>query len=168
MADIIVRGAQPEDAERIARVHVASWQGTYRGIVSDSVLDNLSVEERTQAWLEVIGKPESPVTVSCRGDTITGFVGYGPARDDDVSGDGELYAIYVHPDDWNTGTGAKLMGTCSDWLKDRFPSAVLWVLRDNDRARRFYESWNWKPDGKSEVLDGLGEGIVEVRYRIDF
>jgi RimJ/RimL family protein N-acetyltransferase len=41
---------------------------------------------------------------------------------------------------------------------------VLWVLRDNTRARRFYERAGFAPDGATDVLDRLG-GVTEVRYR---
>jgi hypothetical protein len=38
------------------------------------------------------------------------------------------------------------------------------VLRDNLRARRFYELAGFTPDGATNVLTGLGS-ILEVRYR---
>jgi len=38
------------------------------------------------------------------------------------------------------------------------------VLRDNRRARRFYERAGFAPDGMTNVLGGLG-GVTEVRYR---
>jgi len=41
---------------------------------------------------------------------------------------------------------------------------VLWVLRDNSRARRFYERAGFAPDGVTDVLERLG-GVTEVRYR---
>jgi hypothetical protein len=40
----------------------------------------------------------------------------------------------------------------------------LWVLRDNWRARRFYERAGFAPDGATNVLTGLGD-VLEVRYR---
>jgi hypothetical protein len=38
--------AQLSDARAIAEVHVASWKTTYRGIVDDAFLDQLSVHDR--------------------------------------------------------------------------------------------------------------------------
>ena len=43
---VTVREAVPADARAIARVHVDSWRTTYRDIVPDSVLSQLSYEER--------------------------------------------------------------------------------------------------------------------------
>jgi RimJ/RimL family protein N-acetyltransferase len=45
-----------------------------------------------------------------------------------------------------------------------YQAITLWVLRDNQRARRFYERAGFLPDGATNVLNGLG-GIIEVRYR---
>jgi hypothetical protein len=42
------------------------------------------------------------------------------------------------------------------------PEAVLWVGRDNDRARRFYEREGWFAEGESR-LSSLGH--PELRYR---
>ena len=45
-----------------------------------------------------------------------------------------------------------------------YSSITLWVLRDNRRARRFYERAGFAPDGATNVLTGLGD-VLELRYR---
>jgi len=44
-----------------------------------------------------------------------------------------------------------------------YQRAVLWVLTDNSRARRFYERGGFAPDGATNILAGLG-GVEELRY----
>jgi RimJ/RimL family protein N-acetyltransferase len=44
--------------------------------------------------------------------------------------------------------------------------AVLWVLEDNPRARRFYEREGWALDGERKDDEYLGIRVAEVRYRI--
>jgi ribosomal protein S18 acetylase RimI-like enzyme len=39
----------------------------------------------------------------------------------------------------------------------------LWVLKDNPRARRFYERAGFRETGDSQALDDLG-GVLEVKY----
>jgi len=51
-----IRAARFEDAQQIAEVHVASWQVAYRGILSDSLLDSLSVEAWTEQWQERLSR----------------------------------------------------------------------------------------------------------------
>ena len=77
---------------------------------------------------------------------------------------GELYALYVTPAWWSAGVGRALMGSVLAALRDdRYPRAVLWVLGDNARARRFYARAGFAPDGATNILAGLG-GVLEVRY----
>jgi ribosomal protein S18 acetylase RimI-like enzyme len=77
---------------------------------------------------------------------------------------GEVYALYVTPDWWSTGTGRSLMGAALAGLEaGGYQRAVLWVLAANNRARRFYERAGFTTDGESNILAGLG-GVLEVRY----
>jgi ribosomal protein S18 acetylase RimI-like enzyme len=48
-----------------------------------------------------------------------------------------------------------------------FEEAVLWVLEDNSRTRRFYELAGWRADGDVKIEEWLGLVVREVRYRID-
>jgi len=43
---VTIRQATVEDAAIISFIGVTSWQAAYRGIVPDSYLDSLSVEQR--------------------------------------------------------------------------------------------------------------------------
>jgi GNAT superfamily N-acetyltransferase len=77
----------------------------------------------------------------------------------------ELYALYVRPAWWSTGTGRALMDRVLARSSGAgYRSITLWVLRDNQRARRFYQRAGFAPDGAANVLSRLG-GIIEVRYR---
>ncbi len=79
----------------------------------------------------------------------------------------ESYAsIYVHPDHWDSGVGARLHDAAMQALREcGFREATLWVLDINERARLFYERRGWFNDGgiKHEERDGVP--LVEWRYR---
>jgi hypothetical protein len=49
---------------------------------------------------------------------------------------------------------------------DGFEEAVLWVLDDNPRARRFYELAGWRLNGAVKEDTFLDTPVREVRYRI--
>jgi ribosomal protein S18 acetylase RimI-like enzyme len=75
-----------------------------------------------------------------------------------------VYAIYVAPHWWSTGTGRLLMeAAVASLVSAGYRRAVLWVLDTNTRARRFYETAGWAPDGAANTMAALG-GVVEVRY----
>jgi GNAT superfamily N-acetyltransferase len=112
------------------------------------------------------------------GNGIVGYAAFGPETDvlgapwpHPLSTDGkkrrvaELYALYVRPAWWSTGTGRALMDrVLARSVAAGYSSVTLWVLRDNRRARRFYERAGFAPDGASNVLTGLGD-VRELRYR---
>ena len=48
-------------------------------------------------------------------------------------------SIYVLPEYQGKGIGKKLLLRAEDELKKKWSEAILWVLKDNKAAARFYE-----------------------------
>jgi len=94
---------------------------------------------------------------------VVGFASVGPSRDE--RGIGEVYAIYVDPEDWSQGAGGALLEHAEQRLARDFDEATLWVLAANARARRFYEHAGWSCDGANKVEERLGVRSEETRYR---
>jgi RimJ/RimL family protein N-acetyltransferase len=168
-----VRPATLEDAEHIAFVHVRSWQAAYRGLIPQEFLDQLDVTKRTEVWrrwLENTGTLGTLVTVN-NGDQgtgeIVGFAGLHPTRDDDDPGHAcEVSAIYLLPQAWGHGLGRELMTAALERIATHgYQHVTLWVLRENVRARRFYEAAGFTADGAEKLEDIAGSPITEVRYR---
>lgn len=94
---VVVRPARPEDAGALATVHVAAWQGAYRGHMPDDYLDAMDVGRWTAGWTRMLTSPDLPDPQVAEVDgEVQGFVGVGPLRDevDDADpGTGELYAM---------------------------------------------------------------------------
>ena len=163
----MVRDARPEDAEAIARVHTRSWQAGYAHVFPAEALAEISVARRRAFWERHLLSPEnrSALVVAEVAGAVAGFASTGHARGED-EGVGELYAIYVEPEHWDTGLGRALIGEAEERLKSGgFTEAMLWVLDDNPRARRFYEAAGWTHDGGSKRDVFLGTEVTEVRYR---
>jgi GNAT superfamily N-acetyltransferase len=154
----VIRPGTPADAEGVARVHVDTWQAAYAHTLPPEQLAALSVEEavqRSRRW--------PPTFVAERDGEIVGFVSVGAGRDPGT--DGELFAIYVHPQAWGTGTGRALIEAGEDELRRLgHQNAILWVLDDNPRARRFYELAGWSPDEDAREIHIFGFDVAEVRY----
>lgn len=170
---IAVRAARPADAAAIARVHVASWQAAYRGIVPDAYLDGLDVQDRTGMWSQRLADPAPPMRtlVAEVGADIVGFVTYGPSRDDDAPPEtAEIQAIYVDPGAWGAGVGLALMSAAVEALgpaESACSRITLWVLRDNTSARRFYETAGFAADGATTTVTIGDVDLAEVRYARD-
>jgi GNAT superfamily N-acetyltransferase len=154
----MIRRAEAEDAEPVARVHVRAWQEAYAHIFPAGELASLSVERRAEVFRRF------PPLVAVVDGAVVGFVGVGASRDDDAGG--EVYAIYVCPAHWGKGIGRELIRAAEEELRDLgYGDAILWVLDDNPRARRFYEAAGWWLDGETRTGEHLGVETREVRYR---
>ena len=53
-----VRTARPQDAADLARVYVESWQDTYAGVISHTLLATMSHKGHTARWLTAIKSAE--------------------------------------------------------------------------------------------------------------
>jgi GNAT superfamily N-acetyltransferase len=146
----VIRPGKAEDAEAVARVQIASWQAAYTHLFSAEQLDAIPLAERTSFWERF-----PPIVAEIAGKVV-GFV---------AVGNGELYAIYVHPDHWGTGVGRALLRAGETRLRElRHSSAFLWVFEDNPRARRFYEAGGWSTDGTTKHAELFGMSGPVIRY----
>ena len=146
-APFIIRRALPGDAEAIARVHVRSWREAYVGIIAQETLDAMSVEERSRRWVTVLeNDPNDPafaVFVAEKDGAIAGFGSVARQRDERLSTRGfagEFTAIYLLSAHYGSGIAQALLAEMGTHLAHAgIAAASLWVLEDNQRARRFYE-----------------------------
>lgn len=162
-----LRIAAPPDARGIAEVHVATWRSAYRGLVAPRYLDGLDANARVTQWQRILSEvpAERRHWVAASGGLTVGFASAGPARDEDLDATGELYALYVSPEHWCQGIGAALLDAALTFVRTQGrPRVSLWVLADNDRARRFYERAAFAPDGATRRhLYGETE-LSSIRY----
>jgi RimJ/RimL family protein N-acetyltransferase len=162
----LVRPAVPDDAPAIAEVRMSSWEATYGPYLPPDVwggVDTNADAARFRARLEAGVRYALVAEVD---GAVRAFAFYGPCRDDDLPGAGEVMAIYAHPDYVSTGLGRAVLAAAIDALDVR--PVVLWVLENNARARRFYEIAGFRTDGarkQAELLGGVQ--LPEIRYRLD-
>lgn len=168
MAETRIRPARPADAPAIAQLHTASWKKYYRGILPDAVLDELTVEEseaRHTRSLTTPGSPEHRAWALVADGGVIGWAATGPARDDDLEpASHELYAIYLRPERVGQGHGRALMQHCMEDAGSRgFGEMVMWVLRGNERAQRFYTAAGFAPDPRVAEIEFRNTGATKLR-----
>jgi ribosomal protein S18 acetylase RimI-like enzyme len=159
-----IRRARLEDAAAIAAVHVRTWQSAYEHVFGAERLAGLDLAAREGLARRLATDPESDAFVVEDEGRIVGFVATGPPEEEGE--ERELYAIYVLPEAWGTEAGTGLMRAAVEAMRARHAAdAILWVLDDNPRARRFYEREGWYADGSAES-EYLGLTVPLVRYRL--
>ncbi|MBQ9886436.1 MAG: GNAT family N-acetyltransferase [Lachnospiraceae bacterium] len=145
-----------EEIKGKAYVHWKSWQDAYKGIVDQNYLDSLTLEKCE----EIAFKWPNNLIVAKDGDRVVGFVGYGKYHGEELAETGEIFAIYILEEYYDTGVGKALMQAGIGELD--YPQIAVWVLKDNKRAIRFYEKCGFCLDGREEEIK-LASPIVEVR-----
>jgi GNAT superfamily N-acetyltransferase len=173
MRQLTVREADEMDAPQLVRVRIDAWRAAYAGVIPPAYLDELDATAAPARLAEYLRALPSGrhYLVSEQGGRLTGFVVGGAERPSVESargerdGFGEVHALYVHPDAWFTGTGAALLRAATRRLaEDGFHTLSLWVMEQNEQARRFYERHGWRPDGARDELRFGGALVPEVRY----
>ncbi|WP_311213583.1 MULTISPECIES: GNAT family N-acetyltransferase [unclassified Arthrobacter] len=157
-----VRRAEPADAPGMARVHVDTWRETYRGVMSDSELDDPGLLEwREKFWTAALTDPryeKNNVAVALHDDRLIGIAMSGPSSDLPEEPQ-ELYVLYAYASFHGSGVGAALLNAV---IRPSAP-AVLWVADPNPRAQAFYRKNGFIADGAVKVEDGVKD-LRMVRY----
>ena len=185
---VVIRAGSAADAAQIAAVQREGWFAAYEGIIPAEIIHRVTIPDngarvrqtfRTRPWQRMLvavaaGRQDPGQAGDPTVPRIVGYASFGPETDvlsapwpHPMTTDGEdgsvaeLYALYVRPAWWSTGTGRALMERVLARTSEAgYRSVTLWVLRDNHRARRFYERAGFAPDGATNVLRRLG-----VRHR---
>ncbi len=125
-----------ERAERVETVR-AAWRSAYAHIFSRAEIDGIfdGTLDGQGSWVGARAAPAGTLAAR-RGGRIIGLAGLGLLR----SGDGELAAFYVRPDQQGRGVGLALWGRSLKELGLRGCGRMeVWTLA-RAGARRFYEA----------------------------
>lgn len=164
----MIRPATVDDALAIGRVHVESWRSTYKGLMPDAVLSELSAEQRADFWRQVIerAKKQSVFVALDKQSRVIGFVNGGLEREHDSVYTAELYALYLLKEQQGYGHGKALFkAVVGRFLEQNHTAMLLWVLSTNP-SRGFYE----KMGGhylKTKTIDIGDTTLEEVAYSWD-
>ena len=178
---MIIRPARIADAASLARVRLETWRTSYRGLIPEAVIAGMDMKRKPRAGMNACGHRRRTLTCLWRSPVGLRFrrglkpiprcgrflCGGGPDRDADPDYSGELYAIYVLQAYQGQGVGRALVSAAVDWLRQNgHQSMLIWVLRDNHPARRFYEALGGKAV-RERSIDIGGAPLPEVGYGYD-
>lgn len=143
--EIQLRRATLEDAEAIAAIRIEGWRSTYRGMIPDSYLDDMDMNENVLHWrtiLQALPSKEDAlcVFVAVSDDEIVGFVSAMKLAEPKLGKEGEINAIYIRPHWQRCGIGKRMMHKAARSLQAMgCQTCVIWVIDGNAQARNFYE-----------------------------
>jgi GNAT superfamily N-acetyltransferase len=157
-----------EDSFNVAVIHTLAWQFAYKGIVEQNFLNSLDIKKRESSWrhgIEMNVPPIIRLVAEIDGNVIGFATGLENRKAIEMPlCDGELWAIYVHPDYLNKGVGKALLNQFKSEIRTLGRTRMcVWALKENLQARNFYESQGGVLTGVRDVK--IGEQILpEVGY----
>ena len=170
MADVSVRPARPEDAERVARVQLSTWRTAYADLLPAEALDVPEVQAAA-LWLGAVESPPSAqhrLLVAMERDELVGFAASGPSTDEDVEGAVELMTLLVEPRWGRRGHGSRLVAASVDhWRGEGFATAVAWAWERDPATRSFLTGSGWELDGTARGLDTGARVQRQLRFHTD-
>ena len=159
----MIRYYEEKDIEQVEKIITEDWKIAYKGIIDDEYLKNLDYKDKEKSIREKYQKRKSIVLEE---GIVKGYSRFGENRDEEKDL-GELYALYVEADERGKKIGEKLLRKTASILKERgYKEMVIWCLKENKKARKFYEKMGGKLYKTRNIEIGNKE-YAEVCYKYD-
>lgn len=176
-----VDAVSEEHFAAMSLIHALGWRDTYVGYVPQDYLDSEITDDR---WVSVF-RQNYLTQNGChglllyRGDTPVACLNYCPARKENYNhGEichfdnagyedwGEIASFYTLPAERGKGYGGLLFEEALRRLKELgHKNAFVFVLRENEKARKFYAAHSFIWDGTHTDIPFPGGAICcDLRY----
>ena len=150
-----------DDRRAISKVYEESWKFAYKGMIPQSYLDSIPQGN----WTEAVDTSGWNTLLVLDGDQIIGTSSYCNSRFEDWKDYGEIISIYFLPEYMGKGYGKALLQAAVDRLAEAgCKDILLWVLEENERAKRFYERNGFTASGVSLDDNIGGKALKEIQY----
>ena len=140
--EIDIRKVKQGEADTLAYIQTESWKAAFKVIIDADMLDKCTnIDKARLMYQRLLDDNKGNGYILTVDDKPHCIAYWDKARDSDLIGKAELICIHSLPDNWHKGFGSKMMDlVLEDIKKSGYSEVVLWVFRDNLRARAFYEA----------------------------
>lgn len=148
--------AKTDDSNQIARLIKLGWNSAYKGLISDDFLNNMNEEKMAEGWKDNIEKNQNIYVYKVENE-ILGIIKFGKAEDSSLADTGEVYVLYVSPEEKRKGIGTQLLLLAKDELiKQGYKKMIVWCLKGNVQGSNFYRKMQGQYIGnRNYELNGL-------------
>ncbi len=134
---MLIRNATVSDICSIAELYVSNHKSTYRGLVSDEYLDNLTVDSAVIKWSEYLSDKKNRIWVAFENDTFFGFLASKP--DSTSKKIWYIDSLHICESARGKGTGTSLIKTVGQYaLASGYGKMSVCVVKGNDSAKKLY------------------------------
>jgi ribosomal protein S18 acetylase RimI-like enzyme len=158
---LTIRPLTLADVAAAASLHIETWRDTYRGLMPDSKLDALNLQEYEARWKRILGQKDSSINPlnlgAFQGNTLLGFAAAGRPRES-WGYDSELWVINIPKRFQKMGVGKALLKACLQHvLTFDAKNMYLYCLVGNTNAENFYRNMGAMPAQRISQDDGYQE-----------
>ena len=164
--DYIIRFNRIEDQIQMARIKIDGWRDTYDSIIAEKYLKGMDYKEQAERFMRSFEEYKERVLVAVRDNEVLGYSCFDP-KEQSFKYDSELVSLYIRNDEHHKGIGTALVKETAKYLFSLGKrNMIIWVLKGNDNAIRFYEKLGGiRSETKMAVIGG--ETYEEYGYYFD-
>ena len=156
--NVEIRPATADDVPVIAKVHVESWQQSFRGIAPESYLNSMSVDRRKEVFAERLSNPSYRMLVADEPKHgVVGFIDFGTPDFENYGYNARVYSFYLLPKFQRIGLGRRLFESCFAKMSAEGYTSMCLDTLEMSPYRAFYE----KHGGKIVARDSHNLGDAE-------
>lgn len=153
------------EVQDISRIHALSWKTAYKNIVPQPYLDNLLLDFWVTAFQTWIQNKTIQVQIIYENGKPIGCAAYGKSRDEKLPDWGEIVSLYLLPEYFGKSYGIELFKSVMCDIKQLgYKNVYLWVLKDNQRAKRFYEKNGFYSNHDECCCKIMNKELIDERY----
>lgn len=140
--EVHIRKVKQDDADTLAYIQTESWKAAFKGTIDADMLDKCTNIDKVRLMYQRLLDENKGNGYLLTADNKPHCIAYwDKARDFELALKAELICIHSLSNNWHKGFGSKMMDmVLSDIKSSGYSEVVLWVFRDNIRARAFYEA----------------------------
>lgn len=159
---IHIRKVDVDDAQTLAFIQTESWKSAFKGILSEEDLNKYTDLNRAiHMYHKLLNEKIGNGLILTIDGTPHCIAYWDKAREEEMEGYSEIICIHSLADNWGKGYGTAMMQQIlSDIKQAGFRKIMLWVFKENHRARQFYENHGFILTEKSKKFNNA----IEVMY----
>jgi len=127
------------DSLEIARLIKDGWNSAYKGLISEEFLKNMNIDDMAAKWKNNIETNEN-IYVYVSNDKILGVIRFGDAKEYATQNIGEIFCLYVKPEEKRKGIGTQLLEFAKNKLiQEGYQKMIIWCVKGNKQGANFYK-----------------------------
>ena len=135
---MIIRKINDNDIDAISKIYTDNWKSTYKNILPDDFLKNMTYEHSRKKWLSYIHINKQGAFIAIdENNNIVGFSAYKPY--DELEKCLLLDSLHIRKSAQGSGIGKKLIFAVGEHAYNNgYEKMSICIVKGNDRAKGVY------------------------------